>query len=114
MYCLLCYSGSQSLDMLGAMLHKVSIRATDDSYRTTRERMTLAEEESKKQRSVLTGIYIYIPSTYIFDAWEKIPLDANYWDLFNYKEILYALNLKSYKIVICSWTMRHLFFEEVL
>ncbi|KAK2152908.1 hypothetical protein LSH36_315g05048 [Paralvinella palmiformis] len=42
---------ANELNLMGVLQQKVSIRATDDSYHMTRERMTQAEEESKKQRA---------------------------------------------------------------
>ncbi|XP_064608066.1 RNA polymerase II elongation factor ELL-like [Liolophura sinensis] len=40
--------GRATMDLLGSMSHKVVVHATDDVYKTTRQRMTQAEEESKK------------------------------------------------------------------
>ncbi|XP_046329647.1 RNA polymerase II elongation factor ELL-like [Haliotis rufescens] len=37
-----------TLESLGVMQQKINVLATDDVYKSTRERMTLAEEESKK------------------------------------------------------------------
>ena len=45
--------GSRSLESLGVMGLKMNIKAKDDVYEATRQRMAVAEEESKKNWYVL-------------------------------------------------------------
>ena len=55
LYCLLilCFCVySAQLSLLGTMSQKLVIKATDDVYKATKDRMALAEEESKKSWSV--------------------------------------------------------------
>lgn len=40
--------GSRSLESLGAMTLKMNVKAKEDVYEATRQRMAVAEEESKK------------------------------------------------------------------
>uniref|UniRef100_UPI00358F3555 RNA polymerase II elongation factor ELL-like isoform X1 n=1 Tax=Myxine glutinosa TaxID=7769 RepID=UPI00358F3555 len=54
--CVRQYSGSEGkgqLDCLGSILEKVTVHATDDSYQTTRERMTKAEEETRSRGAIV-------------------------------------------------------------
>ena len=41
---------SGSVASVGAMSHTLRVQATDDGYQTTKEKMTLADEEVKKVR----------------------------------------------------------------
>ncbi|KZS00674.1 RNA polymerase II elongation factor ELL, partial [Daphnia magna] len=45
--------GSRSLESLGVMGLKMNIKAKDDVYEATRQRMAVAEEESKKNWYVI-------------------------------------------------------------
>jgi len=51
--CFLCSEGKGQLDCLGSILEKVTVHATDDSYQTTRERMTKAEEETRSRGAIV-------------------------------------------------------------
>lgn len=42
-------SGASQLSCLGSIQNKITVCATSDSYQTTRERMTQAEEESRNR-----------------------------------------------------------------
>jgi RNA polymerase II elongation factor ELL len=46
-------SSSQCLSSIGVMSHNLRVQATDDVYQTTKEKISLAEEESKKARLVI-------------------------------------------------------------
>jgi hypothetical protein len=46
---LMCVS-VQSLSTIGIMSRNLRVQATEDVYQTTREKMSIAEEESKKVR----------------------------------------------------------------
>ncbi|XP_067872079.1 RNA polymerase II elongation factor ELL [Heterodontus francisci] len=45
--------GSVQLDCLGGIQDKITVRATDDSYQMTRERMTQAEEETRSRGAIV-------------------------------------------------------------
>lgn len=47
MDCIQQSGGSSDIRTLGAVTHKITVRATDDSYQMTQQRMKEAEEERK-------------------------------------------------------------------
>lgn len=47
MDCIQQSAGSSDIGTLGAVTYKITVRATDDSYQMTQQRMKEAEEERK-------------------------------------------------------------------
>ena len=50
-------SGSKDIRTVGTVTHKINVRATDDSYQMTQQRMKEVEEERKGVRQKLTELY---------------------------------------------------------
>ena len=49
--------GSKDIRTVGTVTHKINVRATDDSYQMTQQRMKEVEEERKGVRQKLTELY---------------------------------------------------------
>lgn len=54
MDCIQQSAGSSDIGTLGAVTYKITVRATDDSYQMTQQRMKEAEEERKGIRQEIT------------------------------------------------------------
>ena len=48
-FSIIFYRDGDELSSLGSMSQKIVVKASDDVFDDTRKKMTLAEEESKKQ-----------------------------------------------------------------
>lgn len=56
MDCIQQSDGSQDIGTVGSITHKINVRATDDSYHMTQQRMKEVEEERKGIRYIFTKI----------------------------------------------------------
>ena len=69
--------GSRSLESLGPMTLKMNVKAKEDVYEATRQRMAVAEEESKKNWYIHPSSFLFLSlsllSSLLFSSNTEIP-----------------------------------------
>lgn len=65
------------MSSLGSMSQKIVVRASDDVFDDTKKKMTLAEEESKKQWYVVHVFYTSILSHSDVDVYSQLGTKMN-------------------------------------
>ena len=65
--------GSRSLESLGPMTLKMNVKAKEDVYEATRQRMAVAEEESKKNWYIHPSSFLFLSLSPLFSSNTEIP-----------------------------------------